>query len=174
MKTVIFTRDQEDDLYNDDNVMNALLHGEAVIWRIWYNGDQRGKPTKAEEGDRWFVLQEGKGMIASGVVGTVTFKRGEARLSACGISSIGLIPDKVGMPLIPMEALQEVMVAAKLSLNRKERVLEKKDDMFLLEELWMKADIEENSSPTLVDQEMWMVLTTTATTLTAEVLLSTG
>ena len=155
MKTIIFTKDKEDDLYNGDDVVKALLHGDAVTWRIWYNGDQRGKPTKAKDGDRCFILQEGTGIVASGVVGSVTFERGKARLSACGTSSIEVIPDKVGKPLISMLALQEVMARAKLSLNRRELELEKKDDMFLLEELWMKAVIENNSCPKSLKKENW-------------------
>lgn len=95
-----------------------------VTWRILYNGDQRGKPTKAEKGDHCFILQEEMGIIASGVIGSVAFERGRASLSACGMSSIELIPDKVGKLLIPMLTLQEVMARAKLSLNRCELVLE--------------------------------------------------
>ena len=155
MKTVIFTRAQEDELYNGDNVVKALRQGDMVTWRIWYNGDKRVKPTKAEEGDRCFVLQEGMGIIASGVVGTVSFERGEARLSGCGMILIELVSDKVGKPLLAMEALAEVMACAKPSLNRAELVLEKKTDIFLLEELWMKAVIETNSCPKSVKKDVW-------------------
>ena len=155
MKTVIFTREASDDVYNDDITMDRLLNGERVIWKIWYDGDRRSLPTKAIEGDRFFILQKETGIVACGVVGNTDFKRGNAKLTSCGIVDIELIPEKVSRPILTIELLDKIMKVSKPSLNHSELILDKKGLCFQLEELWLKAIVENNASKNSIPDDFW-------------------
>ena len=155
MKTVIFTCDAADDVYNDEGTMERLLNGEKVMWKIWYNGDRRHLPTKTAEGDRFFILQKDTGIVACGAVGNIDFKRGKAKLSSCGMVDIELKPEKVGRPVLIIKLLDKIMSLTKLSLNHNELILDKKSICFQLEEMWLKAILEYNTSKDSIPDDYW-------------------
>ena len=153
MKTVIFRIEVVDDVYNDASVINMILNGESVLWKVWYNGDERRKCTKTEQGDRFFILQEEKGIIASGIIGNVVFSPGKSKLVNCGMNLIELIPDKIGSPILNVDQFREI-VSQQI---QDETVLETKKEAMSLEISWIKAVIENNSCKEKVSPNIWKI-----------------
>lgn len=58
MRTLIFSWELDNDLYNSNQTMEQLLDGKQAEWKIWTAGDARRKATKAEHGDRFLFYKK--------------------------------------------------------------------------------------------------------------------
>lgn len=153
MKTVILIREQENDAYNDDAVMDQILNGQKAMWRFWYSGDGRYVPTKAQVGDRFFIYQKRVGIIASGTIAHTNHSTPELRKA--GMVCLTLMPDKCGKPILPGRQVNRILSRSHKTQSGDELVLDYKSDALAIEELWMKSILENNSSPEPVSDDFW-------------------
>ena len=157
MKTVIFTWDKEEDLYNEDESINKLVCGKAIDWKTWYGSDKRHAPIWTDQGDRYFLYQIGRGIISAGSIGEAHFVKGQSKLVNCGMVHIELIPNKVGEPIIPSQQVEEILANSEKPYDKSEIVITNRSDVAKLETLWLKAVIENNPRYLEFDENFWLM-----------------
>lgn len=165
MNTIIFLWEENEDYLNDNQAIKQLLDGKGVDWKTWYDGDGRYKPTHAENGDRYFICQKSKGLIAAGCIENVEFVRGGAKLSGSGMTHFQLIPEKSGEPVLPIENVKEILIKAGKANAEEELLIDNKADAAILEGMWLKAVIENNPCYDRIKEDFWSIENLHAQTL---------
>ena len=145
------------DVYNEDESINKLVCGNIIDWKTWHGSDKRQKPIWAEEGDRYFLYQIGRGIVSAGLIGEANFVKSQSRNIKCGSVHIELIPDKVGEPIIPTQQVEEVVANTAKPYEKTEIVIANKSDVAKLETLWFKAVIENNPRYLEFDENFWLM-----------------